>query len=199
MKGFIYEYYNSSTNMYYVGQTRVSLKRRDWGHLHNKSKKSHFDNAYQKRPEQFTFRPIVEINTKSKGLLVKVSNLLEESYISIYKNKGKLLYNILKGGNQGWRDTPPTTAMLQALAEGRNFGNTKRRANSFSKEEKARRHSERQKLYQENHPDKYKEIYTNANQRRKEAKREWYLKNKERLLLKLKERRANQKALSKEE
>lgn len=50
-----------------------------------------------------------------------------------------------------------------------------------------------------NHPDKYKEIYTKANQRRKEAKREWYLKNKERLYAKEKERRANQEALSKAE
>lgn len=185
--------------MYYIGQTRVSLKRRDWGHKHNKSKKSYFDNAYQKHPEQFTLRAIVEINTKSKEILIKVLNILEESYISIYKNKGKSLYNILNGGNQGWSDVSPTTSMLQALKVGRDYNNTNRKANSFSKEEKAKRHSESQRKYQESHPDKYKEIYTNANQRRKEAKREWYLRNKERLLLKLRERRANQKALSNEE
>lgn len=198
MKGFIYEYYNSSTNMYYVGQTRMSLKRRDWGHKHNKSKKSYFDNAYQKHPEQFTLRPIVEINTKSKELLIKVLNILEESYISIYKSKGKSLYNILNGGNQGWSNVSPTTSMLKALEEGRNSSNSKRKALALSKEDKAGRHSESQKKYQENHPDKYKEIYTNANQRRKDAKREWYSKNKDRLLLKLRERRAAQKALSKE-
>ena len=77
----------------------MSLKKRDWGHRHNKRSKSHFDSAYQKNPEQFTFRVLVEINTKTKELLIKTLNVLEVAYISIYRNKGKALYNILNGGN----------------------------------------------------------------------------------------------------
>ena len=182
--------------MYYIGQTRESLKRRDWGHKHNKISKSHFDRAYQKYPEQFTMKTLLEVNTKSKELLVKTLNIMEIAYISLYKSKNRCLYNILSGGNQGWRNTPLTQPMIDALNLGREIRNTAQSAKKFSPEERAKRHNESAKKYAKAHPEKYKEIYTKANQRRKEAKREWYLKNKERLYSKLKEKRASQKALS---
>ena len=36
-------------------------------------------------------------------------------------------------------------------------------------------------MYTINNPEKYKEIYTKSNAKRKEYKRQWYLKNKEKL------------------
>ena len=192
MKGFIYEYFNSAANTYYIGQTRLSLKKRDWGHRHNKRSKSHFDRAYQKNPEQFTFRILVEINTKTKELLIKTLNVLEVAYISIYRNKGKALYNILNGGNQGWKSVALTQSMLEALILGHEKHNHELQANKLSPEERAYRHNISTKKYALTHPEKYKEIITRANARRKEAKREWYLKNKDRL----NQNRRAQKALS---
>lgn len=71
--------------------------------------------------------------------------------------------------------------MLEALRLGREKHNRELQANKLSPEERAYRHNISTKKYALTHPEKYKEIITRANARRKEAKREWYLKNKDRL------------------
>ena len=61
----------------------------------------------------------------------------------------------------------------------------------FTPEEIKARHRIQSKLYSINNPEKYREIYTKANQRRKEAKRQWYLNNRERILAKQREKYAS--------
>ena len=112
MKGIIYEYYNASTNMYYIGQTSIRH----------------------------------------------------------YKFLKRKLYNISKGGNLSLQGITPTPKMLKALEEGR-INNNKLKANKFSKEEIKERHRVQSKMYTINNPEKYKEIYTKSNAKRKEVKR----------------------------
>lgn len=181
MKGIIYEYYNANTNMYYIGQTRDHLAKRDWSHRKGKGTNSYFDNAYHKYPEQFSLKILVEINLNSKELLIKTLNLLEITYIRHYKFLKRKLYNISKGGNLSLQGITPTSKMLKALEEGRINNNNKLKANKFSKEEIKERHRVQSKMYTINNPEKYKEIYTKSNAKRKEYKRQWYLKNKEKL------------------
>ena len=192
MKGIIYEYYNHSTDMYYIGQTRVRFSKRDWEHRKGKGTNSYFDHAYHKHPEQFTSKILLELNLNNKELLIRTLNIMEITYIAHYKFLGRNLYNILKGGNLSFTETPPTANMLKALEEGRAKHNAVLRSNKYSPEEIRARHRIQSKNYAINNPEKYKEIYTNANKRRKEAKRQWYLANRERLLAKQKERYANE-------
>ena len=159
MKGIIYEYYNASTNMYYIGQTRDRLAKRDWSHRKGKGTNSYFDNAYHKHPEQFSLKTLVEINFNSKELLIKTLNLLEITYIRHYKFLKRKLYNISKGGNLSLQGITPTPKMLKALEEGRINNNNKLKANKFSKEEIKERHRVQSKMYTINNPEKYKEIY----------------------------------------
>ena len=195
MKGIIYEYYNHSTGMYYIGQTRVSFSKRDWEHRKGKGVNSYFDRVYHKHPDQFTSRIILELNLDNKELLVKTLNIMEITYISHYKFLGRKLYNILKGGNLGFSNISPTTSMLEALKKGRDEHNAIQRANKYSPEEIKARHRIQSKLYSINNPEKYREIYTKANQRRNEAKRQWYLNNRERILAKQREKYANEHSL----
>lgn len=116
---------------------------------------------------------------------------MEITYIAHYKFLGRNLYNILKGGNSGFSGVSPTAAMLKALTEGRNKHNAIQSKNKFSLEERKTRHRIQSKTYILNNPEKYRETYTKANQRRKEAKRQWYLANRERILTKLREKYAN--------
>ncbi len=190
MKGIIYEYYNTASNMYYIGQTRRSLKKRDWEHRKRKCRNSYFERVYHKHPEQFTLKILKEINIEDKLEFINTLNKLEIEFISNYKAKNLSLYNILDGGNSGFKNISPTINMLKALEKGRNELNSKRKQNKFSEEEIKDRHNKQVKEYALNNPKKYKEIYTNANNRRKEEKRQWYLKNKERILKNQKEKRA---------
>ena len=179
MKGLIYEYYNPISDKYYIGQTINSFKKRDWAHRHSKSTRSYFDNAYNKNPENFSSRILLTLNVNSKELLKKILNVMEETYIFMYKCKGKQLYNILNGGNQGWTGIVPTKKMLEALQKGRERGIKIQKMNKLSDEERRLRHNIKSKEYRLNHPDKVKEIYTKANIRRREIKRKWYLDHKE--------------------
>ena len=139
MKGIIYEYYNASTNMYYIGQTRDRLAKRDWSHRKGKGTNSYFDNAYHKYPEQFSLKILVEINLNSKELLIKTLNLLEITYIRHYKFLKRKLYNISKGGNLSLQGITPTPKMLKALEEGRINNNNKLKANKFFKKKKLKK------------------------------------------------------------
>ena len=166
--------------MYYIGQTRVSLTKRDWEHRHNKNPKcSYFDNAYKKHPEDFTLKIIFEVNVNSKKLLVSILNIMEITYISMYKHRGRNLYNILKGGNVGWQDIVPTYKMIETLNAGRQKYNELQKQLAMSSEEKALSHKISDKKYRENNPEKYKKTYTEQNAKRKEYKKQWYLKNKD--------------------
>jgi len=198
MKGIIYEYYNSTTDMYYIGQTILRFSKRDWEHRHNKHTNSWFDNAYKKHPTQFTNKILVTIEQPSKELLIEELNKLEIYYIAHYKNNGKKLYNILEGGNSGWHNAPLSEKALQALKDGRQKAIQKKQENKLSEEEAKARHNTQSKKYNENNKEKYKEIYTNANQRRKEAKKQWYQEHKEEIAYKAKLRYEKNKETKKQ-
>lgn len=186
MKGYIYEYYNHVKDMYYIGQTRMYFSRRDWGHRNAKSKNhSWFDNAYTKHPEQFTNKILVTVICPTKKLLVSTLNELEIAFISHYKSIGRKMYNFLNGGNVGWQDTEPTENMRRALDEGREQWNSVQKANKKTSEELKKAHREACKRYELTHYDKYKDNYTKQNKKRAAQKHEWYLKNRERILLKI--------------
>lgn len=189
MTGYIYRYYDSVQDMYYIGQTRDRLKKRDWSHRKGKTDThSYFDNEYHAHPEQFTLEILETIKSDSKQDLVERLNELEVFYIADYKSKGKKLYNILPGGNQGWKDIPPTQNMLDALTAGRIAFNQFEKDNALPKEERIKRHREAVKRWKCNNPENYKEYYTKQNKLRKDKKHEWYLKNRKRILDKLHEK-----------
>lgn len=185
MQGIIYEYKNIKTNVFYIGQTRVSLKKRDWQHRNSHTKNnSYFDNVYRKHPEDFILSVLVTIDTEHKKHLINALNFLEVSYIALAKQNGKALYNILPGGNNSWRDVPPTENMLKALDNGRLLKNKRASQNKFSSEEVRIRHNKQSKEYTQRHPEQYKKTYTEANNKRKEYKRQWYQAHKEEMLAK---------------
>lgn len=166
--------------MYYIGQTRVSLAKRDWQHRHSKTANmSYFDNVYRKHSEDFTLRVIFEVNVTSKKLLVSILNIMEITYISMYKRRGRNLYNLLKGGNAGWKGVTPTDKMIKALNVGRQKRNEAQKQFAMSSEERALSHKISDKKYRENNPEKYKKTYTKQNAKRKEYKKQWYLKNRD--------------------
>lgn len=172
--------------MYYIGQTRDRFSKRDWSHRHaRKENRSWFDNHYTKHPEQFTHKILVTVESPSKELLVKTLNDLEISFISYYKSIGRKLFNILKGGNAGWVETEPTPKMLEALNKGRRAWNEIAKSNAMSKEEALKSHRESCERYKQNHPERYKQYYTQQNQKRAEYRKEWYQRNRDRILAKL--------------
>lgn len=181
MKGYIYKYINIKTQMCYIGQTRNLLSKRDWEHRKGKGTHSYFDNAYRKYPKDFVLEILVEIDTTSKTHLVNALNNLEISYIALAKSNNEKLYNILPGGNNGWKNTPPTEKMLQALEEGRKLGILRQKENKFSEEEKRIRHNIQSKEYVKRNPEQYKKTYAEANNKRKEYKKKWYQEHKEEL------------------
>lgn len=105
--GYIYEYLSPS-GKYYIGQT-INLMQRLSEHRHFKTKGSLIDRAIRKYGEDnFKFEILFETKSSSTDRLKHVLNILEIYYIRKYKRLGRVLYNILDGGNQGnspiWTD-----------------------------------------------------------------------------------------------
>lgn len=105
--GYIYEYLSPS-GKYYIGQT-INLMQRLSEHRHFKTKGSLIDRAIRKYGEDnFKFKILFETKSSSTDRLKHVLNILEIYYIRKYKRLGRVLYNILDGGNQGnspiWTD-----------------------------------------------------------------------------------------------
>ena len=105
--GYIYEYLSPS-GKYYIGQT-INLMQRLSEHRHFKTKSSLIDRAIRKYGEDnFKFKILFETKSSSTDRLKHVLNILEIYYIRKYKRLGRVLYNILDGGNQGnspiWTD-----------------------------------------------------------------------------------------------
>lgn len=171
--------------MYYIGQTRTTFAKRDWSHRKDNNTSSWFDNCYRKHPDQFSSKILVTVEAPTKKLLVETLNELEIAFIAQYKSYNRKLYNFLNGGNAGWVDKTPTVNMLKALDEGRTNANAERKANARTPEEKRIAHRAACKNYELTHPDKYKQNYTKQNRKGAARKREWYLKNRERILAKM--------------
>lgn len=172
--------------MYYIGQTRTRLKKRDWQHKRGVAKGSFFDKVYHKHQEDFVLEIVSVVISNSKQHLVNILNELEIKYIKQYRESGCKLYNILEGGNVGWKNITPTEKMLQALEYGRNLQNQIQKQNKFSEEEIRERHKFQCRKYVEHNKERYIETYTKQNNKRKDYKHDWYIKNKERILQKQK-------------
>lgn len=155
MKGIIYEYYNSISNRYYIGQTAWSLKKRHSSHLHSKGRTSWFDNSLRKHPEQFVSRVLYEVEASTKESLRILLNELEASTISKYIEEEKQLYNLAPGG----------IGYIK-------FG-------TLSPEEKREHQRLATAKWRANHPEENLEAYRIQNLKRKEYQAQWQKDHRE--------------------